>query len=134
MALLISLSGVPGAGKTTIARQLAQDSGAIHIEVDLIEAAIRRNVPIDALEESDRYRAAYGVAKVMVESLLRSGATVIVDAVNGIAAIRDLWVSAATAAAAQIIEVQVICSDEAEHGRRLQEGRDPNRTGPSRSL
>lgn len=63
MALNIALSGVPGAGKSTIARRLAGEIGAVHIEIDLIDAAIRRN--LGALEERDRYRAAYGVARAL---------------------------------------------------------------------
>ena len=133
MALLISFSGLPGAGKTTLARRLAQQMRGIHVEIDQIEGAIRRNLK-ESLEESDRYRAAYGVAKAQVESFLRSGHTIIVDGLNSIPATRDLWVKAATAADADLIEVEVICSDHAAHRRRLVERRDPHRIGTPRSF
>lgn len=39
--MLIILGGLPGAGKTTIARELALRLGAVHIRIDSIEQATR---------------------------------------------------------------------------------------------
>jgi predicted kinase len=125
--------GIPGAGKTTVARQLAEEIVAIHIEIDVIEAAIRRNLK-EEVEESDRYRAAYGVGQALTESLLRSGHMVIADSLNSIPLTRGLWVNAAKNADAHLIEVEVISSDQAEHRQRLIEGRDPSRPGTPRSF
>ena len=35
------LGGLPGVGKTTIARELARQIGAVHVRIDSIEQAIR---------------------------------------------------------------------------------------------
>jgi len=39
--VLISLSGQPGVGKTTIARELAAQIGAVHLRIDSIEQTLR---------------------------------------------------------------------------------------------
>ena len=38
--MLIILGGLPGTGKTTIARELARQLGAVHVRIDSIEEAI----------------------------------------------------------------------------------------------
>ena len=38
---LIVFSGLPGVGKTTLARALAQAQGALHLRIDSIEQAMR---------------------------------------------------------------------------------------------
>jgi predicted kinase len=39
--MLVVLSGLPGVGKTTIARELARATGAVHVRIDAIEQALR---------------------------------------------------------------------------------------------
>ena len=39
--MLIIVGGLPGIGKTTIARELASQLGAIYVRIDSIEQAIR---------------------------------------------------------------------------------------------
>ena len=39
--MLIVIGGLPGVGKTTIARELARQTAAVHIRIDSIEQAIR---------------------------------------------------------------------------------------------
>lgn len=39
--MLIIFSGLPGSGKSTIARALAQRLGAVYLRIDTIEQAIR---------------------------------------------------------------------------------------------
>ena len=43
--VLIVLGGLPGVGKTTIARGLARRLDAVHIRIDSIELAIRESMP-----------------------------------------------------------------------------------------
>ena len=39
--MLIVLGGLPGVGKSTIARSLAQQIGEVHLRIDTIEQAMR---------------------------------------------------------------------------------------------
>ena len=56
--MLISLSGPQGVGKTTIARELARQIGAVHLSIDTIEQALRSGIA----DDDRRYRVAYRVA------------------------------------------------------------------------
>jgi predicted kinase len=58
----------------------------------------------------------------VAEDNLRTGATVIADSVNPLAITRDAWVAVAVRTAVPVVEVEVVCSDAAEHRRRV-EGR-----------
>jgi predicted kinase len=89
--MLIILAGLPGAGKTTVARELARQIGAMHLRIDSIEQAIRASAtPSQPLNDAG-YRVAYAVA----EDNLRIGRTVIADSVNPLQLTRDAWLDVA---------------------------------------
>ena len=73
--LLIVLAGLPGSGKTTLARALAARIGAVHLRIDTIEQALRR-AGIAPEEEG------YAIAMALAGDQLGLGHRVIVDAVN----------------------------------------------------
>ncbi|MBL8555628.1 MAG: AAA family ATPase [Phenylobacterium sp.] len=118
MATLIVMSGLPGAGKSTIARALAAETGAVWLRIDSLEQAMRGSgvMPDDMADAG--YRAACAVAA----DNLRLGRDVVGDSVNPWMLTRDAWRDAGLAAGAQVLEVEVVCSDAAEHRRRV-EGR-----------
>jgi predicted kinase len=72
MNSLIIFGGLPGTGKTTIARQLVRQIGAVHLRIDSIEQAIRDCGPVGPPLDQAGYRAAYAIA----EDNLRVGRTV----------------------------------------------------------
>ena len=111
--MLVILSGLPGTGKTTIARALAREIGAMHIRIDTIEQALR-DKGIDVVEEG--YRVAYALA----EDNLRLGQTVIADSVNPIKITRDAWHAVAARAGAPHADIEIICADSAEHRQRVE--------------
>lgn len=114
--MLIVLGGLPGTGKTSIARAFCQATSAVHIRIDSIERAIRESgVTVASLDDSG-YRAGYAVA----EDNLRLGHVVVADSVNPIPITRAAWLAVATRAKTQAVEVEVRCSDRIAHRRRLE--------------
>jgi predicted kinase len=113
--MLIAFSGLPGSGKTSIARELAQRLRATYLRVDTVEQALRS---CGTLEEvmAEGYETIYRVA----EDNLNLGVTVIADSVNPIDITRDAWSEVAREANVRLVNVEVICSDEAEHRRRVE--------------
>jgi len=119
--VLIVLSGLPGVGKTTIARELARTIAATHLRIDSIEQALRQ---AGVRVEGEGYRVAHAVA----EDNLRLGRTVIADCVNPWPLTRAEWRAVAARAGVRALEVEMVCSDPAEHQRRV-ERRSPDIDG-----
>ena len=117
--LLIVIGGRPGTGKTALARGLARALDAVHLRVDTIEQALRSATIGSAVLGAAGYVVAYGVAA----DNLALGRTVVADAVNPRASIRAAWRDVARRAAVALVEVEVVCSDAAEHGRRVESRR-----------
>src|SRR5262252_893046 len=115
--MLIVLGGLPGVGKTTIARELARRLGAVLLRIDSIEVAIRESGLTAASMDDAGYRVGYAVA----EDNLRLRQIVIADSVNPLPITRDAWLRAADRVEAPAIEVEVVCSDLREHRRRVEQ-------------
>ena len=89
--MLIVFGGLPGTGKTTIARALAEERVATYIRIDTIEQALWSSGVVPGEIGPHGYVVAYAVA----EDNLRLGRDVIADSVNPIAATRTAWREAA---------------------------------------
>jgi len=116
MPVLISLSGLPGVGKTTIAREFSRLVGAIHLRVDTIEAAMK----ISTLKIHPAEDAGYVVAVAIAKDNLALGFDVIADTVNPIEITRNMWADAAADTNASLMNVVIVCSDKTEHQRRVE--------------
>jgi predicted kinase len=112
--MYIIFGGLPATGKTTLARELARQLGAVYLRIDTIEQAM---APTNVMSVGEAgYRVGYAVA----EDNLRLGRIVVADSVNPLRVTRDAWRNAAKRSGAVFVEVFVVCSDQAEHRRRVE--------------
>ena len=116
MARLIALAGLPGVGKSSIARDLARRTGAMWLRIDSMDQAIWASgtAPNDLLDWT--YRAAQAVA---ADNLVL-GLDVIADCVNDCEDAREGWEAAARRARSEIVWLEIVCSDATEHRRRIE--------------
>jgi predicted kinase len=112
--MLIIFAGLPGSGKTTLARELARELGAVHLRIDSIEHAISQAGV--AVMNDTGYRVAYAIA----EDNLAIGRTVVADSVNPLAITRTAWREVAKRSGVPAVEVEIVCSNAGEHRHRVE--------------
>lgn len=72
---LVQMSGVPGAGKSTIAAYIVEKYGAVSIDLDVIKTALLER----GVAPSEAGGAAYAVIYAMTRSILSQGHSVVID-------------------------------------------------------
>lgn len=113
--VLYIFSGLPGAGKTTLARKLA---GFFHIpffRLDTIEHGLREICSVNVQGEG------YSLTGRIVAENLQIGNDVVVDCCNPWRQTRDEWENTALRNGGRFINIEVVCSDLAEHKKRVTE-------------
>lgn len=115
--VLVVVGGPPGVGKTEIARMLARRRGAAHLRVDTIEQALLRA----RAEVGPVGPEGYAAAQSLSTDLLAGGVDVVADATNRYAVMREAWLAAGQTAGARCLQVELTCSDVAEHRRRVEQ-------------
>jgi predicted kinase len=119
--MLIIFGGLPGVGKTTIAKALAKQLKAVYLRVDTVEQVLKREAKLEGPE-------GYMVCWAQALENLKLGISVIADSVNAIQVTREAWQMIAKDASVTFLEVELQCSDAREHQRRI-ETRDADIVG-----
>jgi len=116
--MFIIFGGLPGAGKSTIAKSLAARMKAVYLRVDSIEQAMRSSgaLPPGSDVGPAGYMALYRVAA----DNLRLGHAVVADTVNPIEITRAAFRAVAIEANTRFVEIEVICSDPKTHRYRAE--------------
>lgn len=114
--MLVVFAGLPGTGKTTLARLLAAQRGAAHLRVDAIEAAMRRagHTP-ESIGPTG-----YVVAQEVASNCLAVGTPVVIDAVSPVPEARQAWRELAAVMNEQLKVIELELSDRVEHRRRVE--------------
>jgi predicted kinase len=112
--MLYSFGGLPGTGKSVLSLELARRRRAVHLRIDTIEQVLRDGGQFSGGPEG------YLVAHQVAADNLRLGLDVVADSVNPLRITRDAWREVAERSGASLVEIEVVCSDEAEHRRRVE--------------
>ena len=113
--LLVVFCGLPGVGKTTVSRLVADQLQATFLRIDTLERAIAAT-----LMPFQDNPVGYVAAEWVAADQLRAGRPVVVDAVNNVEQARAGWRALAREWDARLHFVEVTCSDKAEHRRRVE--------------
>jgi predicted kinase len=95
---------------------LARQIAAAYLRIDSIEQSLCDAGAVSHPINDAGYRVSYAIA----EDNLRVGRTVIADSVNPLAVTRDAWLAVADRAQVKATEIEIICSDQLEHRRRVE--------------
>jgi len=112
--LLYIFAGLPGAGKSTLAKALAEVTGAAYVRIDTLEQALRELCAWQV--EGEGYELGFRLAA----DNLRLGVSVVADSCNPIELTRRSWERVAHDAGARFVNIEVICSDAEAHRRRVE--------------
>lgn len=116
--MLFIFAGLPGTGKSTIARLLARELSAVYLRIDSLEhALVQSGCVAQQAMGPEGYKIAYAVA---IDNL-RLGLSVVADSVNPLPITRDAWRDVAVRTGKKFVEIELVCSNTCEHQRRIAE-------------
>ncbi len=117
--VLVVVGGLPGVGKTTLARALAAALPAAHLRIDAFEAALVRQGLVPTRDRVGPH--GYGLALAAADTCLRAGTDVVVDAVFDVEVCREPFADLAARYDVPALWLLLTCSDPVEHRRRVEQ-------------
>lgn len=112
-SVLIVFGGLPGSGKTTLAKALANHLSVVYLRIDTIEQLLPKT-------GSGTGPEGYLIANAIARENLKPGNIVIVDSVNPIPLTREMWEKTASETNSKLIGIEVKCSDPEIHRQRVE--------------
>jgi len=110
------MTGLPGTGKSEIARRVAPTLGAIVLSADPIDATLLRV----GIGHDRPDIVGYELMKTVAREHLLMDMSVVIDAVNPFQWVRDQYAEIADAARTRFALVASVCSDSAVHRSRIE--------------
>jgi predicted kinase len=118
---LIAFTGLPGTGKSTLADKLAAELGAPSFSGDWLLGALKPHGLLTGLDRPTLLAAYYDLLTTLATRQLMLGQSAVLDCLVS-NEIGTRWRQLADQYQARLLVVECVCSNEAEHRRRL-EGR-----------
>ncbi|TJZ78721.1 AAA family ATPase [Chitiniphilus eburneus] len=112
--LFCVFAGLPGVGKSTLARQLARRLPACYLRIDTVEQALRDLCGLAVQGEG------YALGQRIAADNLMLGTSVIADCCNPWMLTRRHWQQVSLDTGARHVDIEIVCSDVAEHRRRVE--------------
>jgi predicted kinase len=117
---LVVFTGLPGAGKSSVAEPVGRELGIPVFAKDWLEAALKRvGLGQDEKSAGIMGHAGYELLTVLAQHQLNLGQSAILDSVAGFEDTRQQWRNLAATHRADWYVIECICSDEMLHRKRL---------------
>ncbi|MFI5710425.1 AAA family ATPase [Kribbella sp. NPDC051620] len=112
------MTGLPGTGKSTLAERMAGETGAPCFAGDWLMGALKPHGVLQGLDRATFLGLYYDLLGTLVTRQLMLGQSAVVDCLVD-EVIVERWRELVTRYDGRLLVVECMCSDEAEHRRRL---------------
>lgn len=112
---LYIFSGLPGTGKSTLAKRLAAELSAAYFRVDTLEQGLRDVCKLEKIEGEG-----YRLSHLLAQENLKVGNHVVADSVNPWELTRKDWNEVASSVGASFVNIEIWCSNVDEHKKRVE--------------